>query len=268
MSVDLSFGRQWENAKPKLFPPGHTGSSVTVVGELLTCTSVVGESAKMTKYTPVRAGETVAFTVLARVVNEGDTGSIAIDYPQPGNLLTMRTIDSTEFEEYTISANIDLAAPEDSIAVFQIGLFSKDQGTVEYILPKIAKDNSQLGSAQSLASGLLYFDQADNLPKINNGFCNHGIYDLSFAANVLTVTIDKSQRVDPEAGSERIPVLPIITVQMTLGGQGSLLTAQAGNYDNTTGEFEIQFFNSAGAVVNPTSYLGSGNIFFTVKAEV
>lgn len=267
MSLDLSYGRKWENAKTKLLPIGHVASSVTVTDELLSCTSVVGESAKKSKYIQVRAGDTVTLSVMARVVNPGDTASIAIDFPTPGSLITKRAINSTEWQEYTISANIDVSAPVNSIAVFQIGLFGSDSGTAEFMLPKISKNNSQIGSTQSLAIGLLYFDSLDNLPKINDGFSNHGIYNLVYAANVLTVTTDTSQRLDPEDPSERIPVLPIITVQMTLGGQGNLLTAQAGNYDYTTGEFEIQFFSTAGLLVDPTAFLGSGNIFFTVKVE-
>ena len=268
MSLDINFGRKWESSKTKLLPEGGTvASSVTVSDALLTCVSVVGESAKKSKYIQVKGGDTVRLAVKARVINPGDTGSIAIDHPKPGNLLTSLTINSTDWQEYTISANIPVSAPVDSIATAQIGLFGSDSGTVEFQEPKLSKASSQVGAVQTLAMGLIYFDSLDNLPKINDGFSNHGIYNLSYAANVLTVTTDTSQRLDPEAPSERIPVLPIITVQMTLGGQGNLLTAQAGNYDFSTGEFEIQFFSTAGLLVDPTSFLGSGNIFFTVKVE-
>lgn len=270
MSLDLTYSRQWEDAKTKLLPQGATvSSSLVVVDEVMTATSVVGESAKKTKYIQARAGEKVTFSVLARVTSVGGTGAIAIDYPTPGDLLSMQRITSTDWQEYSISASIPLTAPVNGYVSLQAGLFNSDAGTVEFTCPKVTKGNSQIGASQSIAKALLYFDITDRLPKINKGFVHHGIYSLYYdvPTKTLTITTDTTTRDDQEAGSERLPLFPIITGAMTFDNIGASLTIKYGGYNNVTGEFFAKFYNASGALVDMSTIASAGSMYFTVKVE-
>lgn len=272
MSLDLSFGRKWENSKTKLLPEGNApGSSVSVSDEKLTCTSVVGESAKKTKYINVRAGETIRLTVVARVLSQGDNASIAIDFPSPGNLLTSKTINSTEWQSYEISAVVPVSAVDGDYVSLQIGLFGDDEGTAEFYCPTVGKDYSQLGTTQTLACAQIFFDTtAGNAARINQGFSNHGIYSLLYNSinKELYLNIDKTPRDDPETSPETIPTRPLFFTQMAFDNSGPQVRALVSDYNYLTGDLTIRFYDNSGVLVDITTLLGAGNIFFNFKAEV
>jgi len=275
-SLGLSFGRKWENTKQYLLPFGLApGSSVSIVGEVLTCTSVVGESSKASRFVNVKPGEIVTFQVTARLTS-GVSGSIGIDYPTAGALQAKKTITNTEWDVHEVSFIVPLTAGEDTNCVLQSGIFGSDDGTVEYILPKVTKGNCQVGSTQSLALGQIFFDTTDsNAPKINPGFCSHGIYALSYdtPSKELSITIDQTKRDDPEGaedvtGSLVIPVRPLFFGNVAFDNGGAGLSVQFSGYTYSTGVLKAQFFDASGTLIDIATVLGGGNIFFTFEAKV
>lgn len=270
MSIDLTYGAKWESCK--LYTDGTTGTPTnSISGDTLTCQSVFLDSAKATKHVQVRAGEVVKLTVWARIVAGTDAG-IAIDYPTGGTLRTIQKIESKEWHEYSVSAFIPANAPEDSYCLFQIGVFGRYDGTAEFKSPRIEKLKSLIGTTQTLAMALIYFDSVDNLPKINTGFAHHGVYSLSYDALIkeLTIEIPKTKRLDPEVigGDTRLPLLPLFFGNTTADNNGSFINVKYDTYDFATGTLKAKFYNSSGTLVDIQAQLGAGSIYFNFKAEV
>lgn len=275
MSLDLLIGDDWGSFFTYVLPsPGAIGSSVNISNKKLTCISVVGESAKATKHVPVRPGERLTVSCLARITSSDpdDSASIAIDSPAAGNQLSQMTIRGGEWREYSVSAVVPKTFPEDSYAAFQFGIFGSATGTVEMIQPRISKGNAAIGVTQCVARGFLFFDKADSLPKINQGFSNAGIKSLSYAGSELSVTIDKSKinDTDPnEQGTIRIPIRPTFEGTTSFDANGATIACiKWGQYNRKTGIVKGRFYDFSGALVDMTTILGAGNIFFTFKAEV
>lgn len=275
-TVGLSYGRQWESSKLYLLPVGPVTATISVVGELLTCQAPVGESAKASRHINVKPGETITFQVMARLT-AGTKGDLAINYPDASTPLVFHSITSSEWQMYELSCIIPVTAEEDGNCVLQSGVFGASEGTVEFMLPRVSKGNCLTGSSQNMAMGQIYFDGDDSkLPKINVGFANNGIYDLSYdiPSKTLSITLDKTKREDPEGAVDTtsslvIPVRPLFFGNVTFDNGGAGLTVQFSGYDFTTGIVEAMFFNGAGTLIDIETLVSAGNnIFFNFKAEV
>ncbi len=275
-SLGLSFGRKWENTKQYLLPFGATTTAaVSIAGEVLTCTAPVGESSKASRHVNVLAGEVVTFAVMARLT-AGTSGSIGIDWPEAGNNHSLTQITSDKWQWYEASFIVPITAFEDTNCILQAGIFGSDDGTVEYMLPRVMKGNIQRGTSQNLAMGQIYFDTADsNTPKINTGFSNNGIYALSYdvPTKELSITIDKLQRDDPEGtedvtGTLAIPTRPLFTGSIDFDNNGYQLHVKFGGYTYNTGVVKARFYDQSNTLVDITTALAGGNIYLYFKAEV
>tara|TARA_R110002153_G_scaffold264221_1_gene425995 strand:+ start:35 stop:2380 length:2346 start_codon:yes stop_codon:yes gene_type:complete len=275
-SLGLSFGKNWEGTKQYLLPHlATTGSSVSISGEVLTCTSIVGESSKASRHINVQAGEVITFAVLARLIS-GNSAGIAIDYPRSGITQTITPIFSNEWQWYEASAIIPITAVDDTNCVLQAGVFGSMNGTAEFMLPRVMKGNIQRGASQNLAMGQIYFDTADNnIPKINPGFVNNGIYALSYnvPTKELSITIDRLIRNDPEGAIDvtatlAIPTRPLFFGNVTFDNNGEQLSVKFSEYAYNTGVLKARFYDQSNTLVDITPFLSDGNIFINFKAEV
>ena len=279
MSISVTFGQKWEACKLFLLNPAGAATGTINVGgvnnELLTCYAPMAESSKATRYVTARAGEKIKVTCQARLVS-GTQGSVGIDFPSAGNLHVVDKVTSKEWATYQCEMIIPQTANENSVATIQIGSYGADDGTIEFLAPTVTKSNVQLGTSQALAMGMIYFDTADsNTPKINKGFSFNGIYSLSYDAGAkeLTIAIPRTQRDDPEGAIDtesnpRIPVRPLFFGSVVFDNGGAGLNVQFSDYVYTTGELKARFYDATGTLIDITTLLGGGNIYFNFKAEV
>ena len=279
MSLSINFGRRWENCKLFLLnPTGPTTGTVSVGGwenQVFTCNAPLGESAKATRFVNVSASEKITVKCHARVTS-GTQGSIGIDYPTAGNLHVVTKVTSTEWQVYECTMIIPQSATSDALCQIQIGSYGSDAGMVEFTNPSVVKESVTLGAAQVLAMGQIYFDASDsNIPKVNPGFCNHGIYALSYdvASKSLSITIPQTQRDDPEGAidttlSLAMPTRPIFFGNVAFDNGGAGLAVQFSEYTYSTGVLKGKFYNSSGVLIDIATVLGSGNIYINFKAEV
>lgn len=253
MSLPLNFGSRWESATLAV-----TGAATaSVLGEVLTCTSAVGESAKITRYVRLAPGETLRFACLARRVSGVDDTAGGMLISVSGTKDRIRVTNTNSFAEYVVSYTHPLTSAAAAFVGIECGVFTADAGTVQFTKPRIDIVNAQLGANRTVACGLITL--AAGVPSINSGFATHGIRALAYeaAAKKLTVTMDRS------SGAAFSSPLPF--AQMTYDGNGMKVNPKPGGYNAAAGTVGIMFADNTGVAVDIATL---GTMFMWFKAEV
>lgn len=250
----LNFGRNWENITET-----KTGvATIVISGEVVTCSSVVGDNSKITRDIYLRQGDTIRVSVMARITSGvGPIGGIAIS---TGGDKARVSCTSTDWERIEATYSLPMTAVDGLQISMALGVFTSESGTVEYTDPKIDILNSSFGHDRVIAQGLLAI--ASGVPSVNSGFTMNGILGLNYNTSTfeLEVTIPRS------TGS--FYSSPLIWVQNNGAGSvasRNILVRQKG-YDAASGLVRLSFYDmSSNADVNISS-LTSMFIFF--KAEI
>lgn len=255
MSASAVIDRNWANVVTAV-----TGAaSASISGEILTCTSVVGESAKATKFVYLLPGEILKVRCMARRTSGVDatSGKILV-FKTGGVILDFIRVVSSDWREYTLTYVHPLSQPAGASVGVEFGVFTADAGTVEFIAPSLEIDRPRIGALRTLACGLITL--ASGVPSINAGFTNHGIRAQAYNAGTktLTITVDRS--------SGALYSSPLFFVGMTQNGNGIKIEPKAGSYNAVTGTVNVMFADTTTGLTVDIATLG--DIFMWFKAEV
>ena len=252
MSVTIPFGSKWESVTAAV-----TGAATaTITGEILSCTSVVGESAKATRHVNLKPGETVKVSCFARRVSGADntSGGILIT---TGSTKDRVRVTSAHWREYSASYSHSLTSAEGAFIALEFGVFTSDAGTVEFTKPRMEISVAQQGGLRTHACGLITL--ASGAPSVNTNFTSHGIRNLAYdaATKTLTVTMDKT--------SGAVYSSPLVFAAMTKDGNGIKLTPKPGGYSAAAGTIAVQFSDNTGVAVDIATL---GTMYMWFKAEI
>lgn len=255
MSQSVVIDRQWANV---LLTATGTGAAA-VSGEILTCTSIVGDTAKATKYVQLRPGEMLKVTCMARRTSGSDdtSGRVAV-FNQSGTVVDYVRVISQDWREYVLTYVHSLVAPEGSFCGVDFGVMTADAGTVEYTKPTLEVLQPQIGALRTLACGLIVL--AAGAPSINAAFTNFGLRSLSYNAGTKTLTIT----VDRTSGANHSS--PLFFVGMTQNGNGLKIEPKVGSYSAAAGTVQVQFADTTTGLSVDISALGTMYMWF--KAEI
>ena len=214
------------------------------------------------KFIPLNGGEYITLRFMARKIS--GVVEAGIDYPFEGaNYLRNRTtIDSTEWQEYTLTAaTSNTHNPVDEYVSVNIGTFSTVAGAGEFANVRIEVSGGAKGPSNTWASGLFRFRQEGTDPafvEINDNFHTNGISNVEWDAitpTELNVTIP----VVKTTGNYRLR--PLFFAQLTSEYLPDVV-AKVGEYDPATGIVKIKFANGTGSFVDIRSLLVTGNSIF------
>ena len=253
MSVVIPFGRKFENAALAV-----TGAATAAVsGEVLTCTSVAGESAKATKFIAVRPGETLKVSFLAKRVS-------GVDATSGGALITFSgtkdqvRVTSGDWKEYEVSYQLPQTAADAAFISVEFGVFTADSGTVKFARPCAEIIGAQHAGLRTIACGLITL--AAGTPSINTGFTSFGIDALSYNAGTKTLTITT------EKTSGALYSSPLFFAGMTRDGNGLKLAPKPGTWAAAAGTIQVQFADTTTGLSVDIATLGTMYMWF--KAEI
>lgn len=253
MSVTIPFGRKFENAILTT-----TGAATAAVsGEVLTCTSVVGENAKAVKYVAVRPGEMLKVSFLAKRVSGVDETSGGAIITNSGTKDRIR-VTSEDWKEYEISYQIPQTAADAAFITVEFGVFTLDAGSVKFMRPRCEIIAAQHAGLRTIACGLIAL--AAGVPSVNTGFTSFGIEALSYNAGTKTLTITTEKTNGASYTS------PLFFVGMTKDGNGLKLEPKPGTWSPVAGTIQIQFADTTTGLVADLATLGTMYMFF--KAEI
>lgn len=253
MSLVIPFGHKWESVTTAV-----TGTATaTISGEVLTCTSISGESAKATRHVHLRPGETLHVSVLARRTSGVDTSSGGFLIGNSGTVNRI-SVTSEDWQEYALSYSLPPTAAEALFISVEFGVFTADVGTVEYTRPRIEIAEAQQAGLRTIGCGLITL--AAGTPSINTGFTSFGIRALSYdaTAKTLTITMDKTSGASYSS--------PLFFAGMTRDGNGLKLEPKPGSWSAAAGTIQVQFADTTTGVTADIATLGTMYMWF--KAEI
>lgn len=248
----LTFGSNWESITKTI-----TGAATIVEsGGVLTCTSIAGDNAKAVKILHMKQGDMVRVSVMCRrVIGALPIGGISIN-----NLGDKARVfcDSEHWERLECSYSLPLTATDFDTVNINLGVFTSEDGSVEYADPRIDIFNSAIGQNRTIACGLIGI--ASGTPTVNTGFTSHGILSMSYAANELSITIPRSTGASYSS--------PLFFVESNGGGVAAAadLIAKQTTYSAVTGIVKIKFYDTVTNAFIDISTIASMFMFF--KAEI
>lgn len=251
MSTSVSFGRRFEDTTLAT-----TGSATaTISGEVLTCASVSGESAKATKYVALRPGELLKATVMAKRISGpvASSGQILI------NALGVKdriSIDSDDWKEYSVSWQNPITAADAAFISVELGSFLADAGSVKFCKPRVEIFKPTSAALRTHACGLITL--AAGVPSLNTSFTSFGIYSLSYSSGSKELTI-ATEKTSGAAYSS-----PLIFAGMTLDGNGVKITPKPGAWAPAAGTFKLKFSDNTGVFVDIAA-LGTMHVWLKME---
>lgn len=233
------------------------GTTLTASGDKYTIASTVGTRAYLRKKLNAKPGEKVTFTCLARLVS-GSSGTrprLGVDFPSSGQLKTSVEIDSTSWQEYSVSFTVPHTADYDDELIFVVGAWTSLSGEVEVTAPRISVENGTYSAFPRLIGAALIKIQS-GVAEINSNFAQVGIESVSYssATKQLTVQLDRGI-------GNGVFNAPIVYANLTHDNGWSYVT-KAGGYDRANARFTIEFFDMSAATVQPTEVSGIASAMY------
>jgi hypothetical protein len=252
-SVTIPFGRRFENTTITT-----TGAATAVVsGEVLTCTSAVGENAKAAKFIAVRPGELLKVSFLAKRISGSDdtSGGAAIVYSGTNDRIR---VTSEEWQEYSISYQLPPTAADAAFVAVEFGVFTADAGSVKFLRPRAEIIGAQNAGLRTIACGLITL--TSGTPTVNTNFTSLGISALAYDAGTKTLTITTDKTSGAAYSS------PLFFVGMTQNGNGLKIEPKAGSWSAVAGTVQVQFADTTTGLSVDIAVLGT--MFMWFKAEI
>ena len=255
MSTTIAMSKYWADFRQQLSGAGTI--SIDADGQRATCTAGAGDVAYVKKFIPARAGEIVKFSFLARRIS-GEPKA-AINYPAAGDSQSVVDIDSDEIIEYTVSYIVPYTNDEGADYLqLSLGTFTSEAGSCEVVNPRIQVSDGSLGFMRVWCAGLIELTRAGGVTTaaIDDTHMNCGIksVDWDSSTKVLTIEMLKSP-------NQSLALRPMLGAEFRLGLLPELFT-KAGNYQQTSGEFDISFYDGGSSTVDVNSLLTNGETVF------
>lgn len=255
MSLPISMGRDWSD-----WVEENDSGTLTISGGVATLGST-NSSTKgvLAKYVPLRPGETLRFSVIARRISGTDDGGpgVAIDYPSGGTNVNQVLLYSEDWQEYSLSYTAPLTGSDTSYVKIVVGSWYSRVGTGEFCMPRAEITSPAYGAPRLVAQGLLLI--SSGTPTYNANFAWNGIKDLAYdgTAPGITVTVD--------AFPDGVRSAPIFLTQLDNYSYPEI-AARHGGFDRGTGELTVKFTNTTTGVWVDPATLGDMYLWFSAWA--
>jgi hypothetical protein len=223
---------------------------------LVTLSASTASTAYLLKRIPANPGETIKFSVVANHISGNP--QIGFDYI-PGQVgASLVSIDKTDVSRYEVEYTVPYTS---SLVTSQVkvtaGVYTSPEGSAALSLPSISVTNSPQGFVRSYCLGLVRLTRAAGVvtATINTNFTKTGIksVDYSAATKRLTVTIQKSAAI--------AFLRPIFDAGMTMDLLPKV-NAKAGQYDEATGTFKVQFNDGSADWIDIAASMSDGEIAY------
>ena len=232
--------------------------TITASGDKFSISSSVGvDKAFLRKNIPAKPGEKVTFTCLARLVSgsSGTYGRLGIDYPSGGQLKTSVEVDSTSWQEYSVSFTVPHTAEYDDLVLPVVGAWTSLGGEIEVTSPRISVENGTYGAFPRVIGAALVKLQAGTA-EINANFVRIGVESVSYSSATKQLTVQLDRGVGNGAKTA-----PIVYANLTHDAGFSYVT-KAGGYDRANARFTIEFFDMTAATVQPEEVSGIASAMY------
>ncbi|VVN76491.1 hypothetical protein [Pseudomonas fluorescens] len=258
--MSVSLGHAWQ---------GWTKTSgVTITDESARCSAGLGGTASLTRRVPVRAGESLVFSLLCRrisvVLAETATawqGPVIVYYPYEGCpegqvMRAHTTVIRPSLQEYRLPFTVPETAGAEAFVELVVGSFESSAAELEFLRPLLEIKSAVLGSARQVAAGRLKWSAADSSFHLDALSPSAGLVVESYAAGVITLV------------AEKLATAPLIFVQPEASATSRHVLAKAGQFDRSTGRFVIELVSLLDASLVNVQAISGIELIINVSIEV
>lgn len=243
-------------------------AGVTITDESALCSAGLGATASLTRRVPVRAGESLVFSLLCRrisvVLEETKTawqGPVMAYYPYEGCpadqvMRAHTTVIRPSLQEYRLPFTVPETAGPEAFVELSVGSFESSAADLEFLRPLLEIKSAVLGSARQVAAGRLKWSSADSSFQLDALSPSAGLVVESYAAGVITLM------------AERLASMPRISVQAETSVTSRHVLAKAGQFNRSTGRFVIELVSLLDASLVNAQAIGGLELIINVSIEV
>lgn len=228
------------------------------------------DRAGMFHFIPARGGDLVVVTVFARNLDKySGTASIIINAASQAIQQVIAEVIDEEWAEL----RVELAIPLDvDIAITQIilGVTGAGQGAAQFTKPRVEIRNSNIGSSEILAKGLIQVDTGGTA-FINDNFSSMGFGAITWNSGTNRIEFNLEnpiafQFIDVTGTRKFLPGIQITATGDNMSTPNVPITWGILNHDAGNGAFEVQGYNPDGTILDADT-MAQASLFFHIEVK-